>query len=166
MTHKTKIVGISAIIYLLGALCAVAFMTIQVNRAGAELEDRVQVIANQLVLEQVFNDLADLVETTEDTRTELDSYLLSEADTIEFLAEIERVGVEQGVSLDTSALTVVGEGDDAELSIRFEITGSEPLVLRMIRILETLPYQSQLNTLRLTVAEETTADVTLNLALY
>ena len=167
MIHKTKIVFILSLIYLAGAGAAFSFMTLEVDRVGSILEGRVLVIANRYAQEKKFVELNELVLATESERDFLTDYILSESDTISFLAEIERIGSEQGVALSTNSLKAT-ENLNApnELEVIFSIVGSKDLVFRMLTILESLPYENEVSYLTLAVGEETKMDITLRLTLF
>lgn len=167
MTHKTKIIFVIALLFLLGAGTAFVLVSLEVERVGTTLESRVKVIADQLAKEQKFTELTELVVSTEAERGELNKYILSEADTISFLAEVERIGAEHGVELNTNSLNATEkEGEPNTLTVSFTIVGEEPLVFRMLTILESLPYESQVQQISYKLDEEARMDINLSLTLF
>lgn len=166
MTKKTQIIALVALVLLLVSGIGLWFVSSEVTRIGRELTAAVQRIADQRAQEQQLSELITLIDATKVDRNELGQYLLSEADTITFLADIERIGVQQGVVLTTNSLAVTDKQGASILNVAFTMVGQEELVLRMLDILENLPYESSLITLNLNYAELTELDVSLTLTLY
>ena len=167
MTHKAKIILIFAVVYMLVSVAAFSLVTFEVDRVGGKLEERVTVVANRYAEEKKFSELNQLIEDTANDRDELGLYILSEKDTISFLAEVEKIGVEQGVVLETNSLNKIENKDKVdELEVSFSVAGDESLVMRMLDILESLPYESRLTSMVLNRGEVTDMDVKINLYLY
>lgn len=168
MTHKTKIIFILSIIYLAGALAAFVIVNITVDQMGEKLKSNVKVIADRFAQEKKYDELNELIVSTTQERENLTKYVLSEDDAVTFLADIERVGAEQGVEFETNSLQVVEHPNAKDyLEVKFSMTGSEVLVMRMLNILESLPYDSELAYLNLIrTDEETKLSVTLNVTLF
>lgn len=150
MTAKTRNILIFSIVYLIISIAAFVLVMSQVNTVGSELESRVQVVANSYAKEIKYNELNELVENTATEREALKQYMLSEEDTILFLAEVEAVGKEQGTELVTDSLSVTQNSDGKDqLTMKLSIDGPEELVMKMLSILETLPYHSEVKDLSL-----------------
>lgn len=81
---------------------------------------------------------------TEDARTALHTYMLADDGVVNFLSSVERMGRTLGLSVVTKAATVE-KGDAASsfetLAVTLEIEGSYTRVMRMIQVIEKLPYQ-------------------------
>lgn len=166
MTKKTQVIACIALALLIISGTAFLYVSHEVTRIGAELTRQVQLMANQYAQEQMLAELTQLVEDTATDRGQLEQYLLSETDTITFLADIERIGVQQGVELKTNSLAVSEEDGTSILTAAFSITGPQSLVLRMLTILENLPYESKLTKLDLTHGPLSELNVTLTLTLF
>lgn len=164
--HKTKFTFSVALVYLLVASLTLWLISSQVTKAGETLESRVAVIANKLAQEQKYSELVELVEKSIPTREALDEFVLTEDKTIDFLAEIESIGKRQGVTFETSALEVVEQpGLFNILVIRFVVTGNEARVFKMLEILETLPYHSELRDLSLDNSSDGDSQSVMNVTL-
>lgn len=165
MSHKAKIVFILSLIYLISTSVTLGWLAVEVRRVGAELNEYVTVIANKAAQKQAFSKLEELVDETEAERSQLRKYILSEEETISFLAEIEQIGIEQGVQLTTNSLQVLedAKGNDS-LSVNFGIQGREELVFKVMQILETVPYHSELRSVSFTRDIESDT-VTMNVVL-
>lgn len=166
MTKKTQVIACIAFVLLIVSGVTLWYVSYEVDRIGNELSRQVEIIANQHAQERKLAELMQLIEETAADRAQLDEYLLSEADTITFLADIERIGVQQGVEIKTNSLDVQEETDTTVLMARFSITGPQELVYKMLTIMESLPYESTLTQLNLSSGEVTKLDIALALTLY
>ena len=170
ITHKTKVIFVLTLAYFIVASVGLGWVGYEVNQVGNELENYVTVIANKSAQEQKYAELSDLVEKTEIERKTLEKYVLTEEKTITFLSEIEKIGVEQGVTLITNSLKVVENPDTYnQLTVNFSVEGDEKLVFRMMQILESVPYHSEISTLVLTLDTEeglTTMNIELSVSLF
>lgn len=148
INQKTKIILGFTFIFLLLSVVGLWWMSTQVSSVGKTLKSEVKVVADRLAQEQKYAELVDLVNETETVRNELETYILTEEETIDFLAQIEQIGIDQGVDLETLSLNVVEKsGMFDELVVNFSVSGNELLVLKMIDVLESLPYHSQIESL-------------------
>jgi len=143
VTKHTQIVGLSAIILFVFSLALLVGMFYVISVAENDLILKQTEIANVRVHEQELNSLVRLVDESNLEREKLSSYLLQEEDVIDFLSLIESLAKDQGVSLDISGLNVTELNADFEqLSLAVDVKGSRDSVLRILTILETLPYQT------------------------
>ncbi len=95
-----------------------------------------------------------LIEETETERAEIAKLILTEEGVVDFLALIETLGAEQGVTLKTESLTAPeSAGLYDELSISLSVKGTERSVGHMLRLFETLPYRSTVEQVILTKDE-------------
>lgn len=147
---NTKIFLIISVAYLAIALSALGWVLFKVDDLGRSMEAQVSVIADSLAQDKALTELEDLVGSSDSMRTSLEHYVLTEDDTIDFLTNIENIGTQQGVKLETSSLRVVeSEGVFDTLVIKFFILGNEDRLFNMIKIFETLPYHSSLKDVQL-----------------
>lgn len=164
---RTKIVFIIVSLYLLLSGSALTWFVLRVNETGRAMSEQVKVIADTMAQEQVFRELNDLVSSTEDSRLALEKFVLTEDETIGFLTEIETIGREQKVDLETTSLQVE-ESEDSDfdtLLVSFSAEGSVVALQKMLSILETLPYHSELRKMKLDyAAKEGTPSLTVTLA--
>jgi len=166
MTRKTHIIFIFSVVLVLVSITTFAVVSIEVDRIGALLKERVQMVSNKYALEQKFIELNELIETTRADREALNTYVMTESKTISFLADIELIGTQQGVEFNTLSLNVaeMDTGPDL-LSVQFSAVGSEVAVAKVLEILETLPYESTLTELSLTREEQSTLTVGVTLSI-
>lgn len=150
ITRKTKLFGGLSLVLFIGAAIGV-FLTWQyVQNKGDELLNQTKEIADFEAREQTYRDLERLVDDTQLDRDELRAHILTEDETIDFLATIEQIAIEQGVELTTDSLQVTEEkGLFDTLSIAYTIEGSKERVETMLLLLETLPYHAFISDLSL-----------------
>lgn len=150
MIHtNTKIIAvISMFVFVVCIIITTVFVRkveIQKSEYTARLVERAEMRERERSLESLTQALAD----TKAERESLTARILPE-DVISFLAFIEDLGREQGVKLVTSSLTV--KPIDAvfeNLVLSIEVRGTYTDVIRVVSLFEYLPYQSSLNTLRI-----------------
>ncbi len=143
ITKKTKVVGVGALLFLVTACIVLFAMWRYVGITGAELVDHSKEIANHQARQQTYNELEQLVNSTKADRDELSTYVLTEDKTIDFLATVEQIAIEQGITMTTNALEVVEqEGLFDTLIISFAVEGDTKRVDAMVHIFETLPYHA------------------------
>lgn len=148
ITHKTKIVAVFGLVYLLVAGVALAFVTYKVIVSGSSLHERITAIAEKDARARAYSNLEKIMEESKSDREELVSHLLTEDEASSFLTELEALGAKAGVELTTDSLSVVKkEGLFNELSIQFAIKGNEESVKNMLLAFETLPYHSSISSL-------------------
>ena len=169
MTIKhTYIVGIIACIYVFSAALCLLWVLHEVSASGLLLKDRIFVIETNSVKQQANKELTSLLESTKAEREGIDTYLLTEDTTSNFLTDLENIAKAQGVVLTTNSLEVVkpikkvvststatstaGAVDVhqnqmfQQLAISFAVEGSESGVKKMLQIIENIPYHSQVTT--------------------
>lgn len=167
MNPKTQIIFILSLVYLISAVAAFAYVDYKVDTLGKVLEDQVSVVANRFAQEKKYSELNELILQTKEERDVLEEFVLSESDTVTFLADIESIGAQQGVFLSTNSLQVIeNKNSNDVLQIKFLIEGSEEQLLHMLDIFEALPYDNEIESISLNKGEKTTLNVTLNITLY
>ncbi len=166
MSQRTKLLVVISLLYMLLAVFALWFMFYQVNLAGGELKQQSDMIASTLAQEKKIGDLNKLLKSTTDTRETLESFVLTESKTIDFLAQVEKIGSDRGVEVKTTTLEVTDEKNEfPTLTVRFAISGEEAAVTSMVGIFESLPYHSELRSLRMDRDVDDPSLVTMNIAL-
>lgn len=143
ITKTTKLYFIIACTLLIACVGISFLIHRYISDSGAELLAQIKEVAEYTDREQKYSELSRLIAATQEDRAELDSYTLKRAETINFLAAIERVAKEKQVVLSTERLEEeVTETYFDTLFILFALEGSDVHVRDMIRIFETLPYHS------------------------
>ena len=151
MVHtRTKIVaGITGAILV---VCLVVFIGFQYMLIGykADLIVQEKKILDAKTQESRLASIEHLVSETASQRSQLTSLILTEESVVDFLALIETLGAEQGVTLETQSLDVVPANDQfEELRMSLVAQGGEKNVLNILHLLETLPYQSSVDKITL-----------------
>ncbi|MFT5849765.1 MAG: hypothetical protein ACI9H6_000581 [Patiriisocius sp.] len=140
---KTKIIGLLTLVLFSTSCAGVVFAWEYIHREGENLGSEITAVSNYLAREATYEDVSRLVADTQVNREELISYILTEEKTINFLADVEQIALDQGIELTTDTLKVEeGTGLFDTLTVAFSVLGPEVYVLQMLQILETLPYYS------------------------
>lgn len=143
ITKKTKIFASFSVITFCIAGVILFLVFTYVYKQGEELILQAKEVADYTAREQSYRELSQLVENTKEERNELTNFILTKDNTINFLAMIEAVALEQDVELTTNALQVhEGDGVFDSLVISFDVEGVKSHVYALLKILETLPYQA------------------------
>ncbi len=146
--QRTKIIFIIALVYLSLSLFVLWWMFSSVEKTGQEMSAQAIILADNMAQEREVGDLSRLVDASFVVRSQLEEFVLAEAETVNFLADIELIGNEQGVKLETSSLEVIDSGGEFPiLLVDFSIIGYEKDALKMIKILENIPYHSELRSI-------------------
>ncbi len=143
-TKRAKKMIFLSVLTMSIAMGGLAASLYYVLKEGAELRVRAQAVADHTAQQQLYANLASLVERTAGEREALQKYVLTEDDTISFLADIESLAAERGITLVTDALTVVTSKPNNTLMVNFSLTGTEVAVYDFVSLLEVLPYMSYL----------------------
>lgn len=156
ITSTTKKVGVTSILVLVLGAGALSWSFYQVELRGAQLEEEVRLAANNEALKRRAFESAQIVEATVNDREELNSFVLTEDESIGFLAEIETAAQEQGISFKTNRLDLVSkEGETfSKLTATFGFAGEKAVVFRLIDLFESLPYESVVTELNYKENEE------------
>ncbi|MEM9336715.1 MAG: hypothetical protein AAGA35_02580 [Patescibacteria group bacterium] len=151
ITRKTKSIGVVAILFFLGSAAAFSFAAYEIYQLGTSLEEEVNLVANNEALRRQATESNQLVEQTEAERNQLANFILTEDETINFLAEIERVAFERGVRLQTTSLNLVERSgtDFDSLEASFSFSGSDRQVREIVSMFETIPYENVITTMEL-----------------
>lgn len=145
MVKRTKVFGALAILFFVCSLAPLAGLTYAIIRAEDRLNEQKMQIAKSQAEEQALSASLRLVEESESERMELSSYILEDDEVVTFLALLETLGAEQSVTLTTASLEVVAtQSEYEELKVEIVIEGSYDSLLHMLKLFETLPYQSRI----------------------
>lgn len=148
---KTKKYFFLAISLLLASVFSVLGMGYMIHKNGLQLKEDMSAIAlkenlkkERLALRTIHND-------TEADRAQLESYVLDGQDgVVALLSLLDSIAAEQGVVLDTKRLDYHEPTEDAlfgEMKIQMSITGPEQSAMRMLQMIENIPYHRTLQTL-------------------
>lgn len=150
ITSKTKQIAIVSGVVLI-TMCVATFVAIRIIIAEtAELSQQVAAIAVDQSQQTAFTRLQKLLQETEGDRNEVRSYYLaSQSDSIDFLNYIEQLGKERGIALETINPTEIEREGKTYLEVEYSITGGLNQVESFIKLLENIPYMSQLQSVRL-----------------
>lgn len=152
MIHaRTKVVALIALATFLFSCVGygVAFYVVQKHKV--RLHDEEQRAAEADVQKRALIALEETVRTSADDRAQLAKYILPNENVIEFVSLLEKIAKEQGVAFETKGLETYPVDDwFEELEVTASIKGSFDAVIRMLRILETIPTQSSLTSVSLT----------------
>lgn len=143
LRKSTKLIAIGGVILLLvsAATFVLFFRAVGIHKDHftAQTQERAQLEAHK-------NAILTLMRTLDETKKERQSLLsriLKEEDVIDFLALVESLGREQGVTLDTSALTVESVDTRFEsLVVKVTVKGSYESVIHVLKMSENLPYHT------------------------
>ena len=87
------------------------------------------------------------IELTRDLQKELDQYLVGSQGVVDFITLLETVGQEIGLGIEISNVAVSDVTDPApvveKISLRVSTRGSFVAINQLLRVLESLPYASQ-----------------------
>lgn len=151
ISAKTKQVGIIAIVLFAVMVVVVVLGVRTITAESYQLSEQVTAIAVDQSQQTAYARLQKLVQETTDQRSELRSYYLSsQSDSIDFLNFIERLAGERGLELETRSPTQI-ERDNGQtyLSVGYAIAGSLTQIEQFIALLESIPYVSELVSIRL-----------------
>ena len=144
MTKTTHIVAVLSLLFAVVCSATMVWVLYTITTSGALLQEHVTVISNHDAKEKAFSALSDLIKNTENERSLLKTFILTEEQTSTFLTDLEKIAQAQGVVLTTNSLDVTRQSGLFDiLTIKFAIEGQDSNVQRMSTILETLPYHSQ-----------------------
>lgn len=142
-----------------GMAGAFAWIWFMVDKQGDELQTQVQTVVDREVFAKQFDQLIKTVEATERERENLEQFILqNDTDTIALLSELDKIASEHGVELSTRELTVETTKEEFDrLILKYDLVGREESVIKIIKMLETLPYHGEISglTLNRNLIEET-----------
>ncbi len=131
-----------------------------VAKQGDVLQERAQAVADNATQAQTYQALERLLEESVDERNQLQTYILNESATIDFLSDIETIAAQSGVVITTDTLTVTEATNFDTLLVQFTLEGETSDVAAVIQILETLPYKSHVDSLTIATRPDEEPPVT------
>jgi Tfp pilus assembly protein PilO len=151
ISRKTKQVAIVAFVLLATMLVLVVLGVRTIVAKSEDLSVQVAAIEVDQSQQAAFTRLQKLVAETEVERDQVRSYYLaSQSDSIDFLNYIEQLAADRGITLETRSPTEVErENKQTYLSVGYVINGSLTQVENFIQLMETIPYVSQLVSVKL-----------------
>jgi hypothetical protein len=146
ITSRAKKVAIVAVVYCLVSavvLTLTMYVTEQNKNKFADVRNK---NAQAKAMQQLATTIEQTLRLSEADRKELDSFFISERDTIHFITQVEELASRLGVGVETTQLSVIPGKDDvpSRLHIGFEINGDYGHVAQMLFALETLPYHKSI----------------------
>jgi hypothetical protein len=156
MTHRTTtLLSIIGAIVLCLSLLAYGGTLYLMETYKRTLVERMQDEARAKANQEFLTELVRLVDTTQTQREELETRIINDVDVIELLALIETIGREQGIVLATESLTTEPLNEAFEhLRIQLGAKGSYEGIMYVLTMLETLPYQSAIDSVSVTSDSE------------
>lgn len=142
MIHtRTKVIALISLGFCLGSLSLLGAILFVVNGQKKNLYDARLKAAEAEMQADALSALQETVARSAEDRKKLQGYILAEESIIDFLSLIETTAREQGVKLDTKLDNAPIDDVFEELRFDMSIEGSFDGVMRMLRIIETLPGQ-------------------------
>lgn len=130
---------------------AVGFLLWRVNVEGVTLITALKSEQEGVAKADAYRDAQLLLQSTEDDRMILNTYVLrGDEDAVALLSLIETTAEGLSVILTTEQLNEAAStnAEFTDLQLTLSLSGQNDRVLSMITMLETLPYQSRVNTVR------------------
>jgi hypothetical protein len=153
LSLRTKQWFIIALLSMLTALSAAAFLIVEVRGQGAVLSATLAAASEQEARANAQTQVERLItETTEARETLGNNFLTQTADTIEILTMLEALSPTLGVSISKQTIEELEDKNAVgrtEMRLRFTYSGEKYRVLEFTRYLESLPYHSRLTAISL-----------------
>lgn len=142
MIHtRTKIIALIAFGLCLGSFAICGAMFFVINGQKQNLYDARLKAAEAEMQARALSALEATVTRSKDDRAKLSGYILADDAIIDLLSLIETTAREQGVKLKPKLETAPIDDVFEELRISISIDGSFDGIMRILRIIETLPGQ-------------------------
>lgn len=142
--HTKVVVSVSAAL-LCASLSALVIFFYKLEVQKAAYQSMRAEEAEQTARHAALTSLVSTFEKTKDARETLSSHFLTEGEVIELLSLIENLGRENGVLLSTDELVVEPVNARFEhLVATISVEGEYVSVLRILELLEHLPYEAQI----------------------
>lgn len=147
-TTKNTLLLSSFILLLSAGSCL--FFVYKINDQGTKLDEYIKALDERQAQESSFIRISKLVLETEKERAAIASAFFSdEGDSITFLGEIESFAATIGLKLKTENLNkITGSDKKTEyITMTFVYSGDKEQVLNFNKLLENIPYHSQVESL-------------------
>ena len=144
---------IIAFVFFLAAISSFVFSLKLLSDMGKEYADSLQLIANIDEQTRELSRIDSIIASSAEDRSRLEGYFLDVVQVAQFLETIEQYAIRNNLSLDSASISEISPSnestDPARVRIPYEVTGDRTAVLQFITLLETLPYHSELQRLRI-----------------
>lgn len=142
ITSRAKKIAILSTGYCLSAIIILAGTIYFTERNKSKFADVRESNAKAQATKQLATTIEQTLLLSELDREELNSFFISERDTIHFITRVEELAKKLGVSVETTQLAVIPGKDNepSRLHIGFEVEGEYNNVVQMLSAVETLPY--------------------------
>jgi len=149
ITSHAKKVGLFAGLYCLVGLVVLVgtiYMTEQNKKKFAAVRTQ---NAEAEAAKQLATTIEQTLSVSERDRKIIDTFFISERETINFITRVEVLAEQFGVTLETTQLSVTPpkDAESSTLKIGFITKGTYSAVARMLAALETLPYHLTIPTI-------------------
>ena len=145
-SNTIKLFSFSFILLLFTGGCAL-YLGLVLETEGEKLVGRLQAVRDHELLARRHAEFKRQLEDTKESREILNSYVLQgESGTIDLLSTFDEISSDLGIEVDTRELAVDEVSDDFhDLLITLTIEGREASVIQFLKLLESLPYRSQVS---------------------
>lgn len=150
MTKRTKTIFGIAVLYSVVLVLALASILYVIHIQGTKLGEAKDAIAAHSAKELAYTNVMRVLANSDQDRTKLGSFFISDKDTIAFISELESSAKSFGVVMQTTELSVVpattvgGVTNPPVLSVGVQFSGDEQSVKKYIVLLENVPYHKQI----------------------
>lgn len=140
-----------ATIFLLIAIAGFSYMFIETSSQNEALKQQIETLKKEQAQEDSYMRLQRTAEESVGEREQLkEHFLLEQSDSIDFLNLVESLAPQAGVNLTTDTLKHESTDEEDWITADFTFTGTYADIYDFIRILENLPYLTELRTIELT----------------
>jgi len=146
---KTNQYALFSLLFFVASVGVSGFTYHLIDKEGSKLETQMRIVGENKLLQEQYNSLLIAVDESKFEYEELNSYMLTEDKTINFLSEIETLASDMGLQFSTDSLEVVPLPNPQFKSINLALkaTGKRDDMVGFLTILETLPYYSRIDDL-------------------
>lgn len=140
-----------ATVFLLIAIAGFSYMFITTSSQNEALKHQIETLKKEQAQEDSYRRLQRTAEESVEEREQLRKhFLLEQSDSIDFLNLVESLAPQAGVNLTTDTLKHESTDEEDWITAAFTFTGTYSDVYNFIKILENLPYLTELRTVELT----------------
>ncbi len=170
LTKPARVVFLLSFVAFILTVVGLVWVAYLIQQKGVQYETELALVASADQQAQLAQSLQQQLQATEAERQQLETYFLDVVQVAQFLEQIETYARANNLRLRSTSLNEVTESVSAttqlmRVRIPYEVSGSRFAVMRFINLLETLPYHSDIQRLRLRSAtndaEQVTAEIEL-----
>lgn len=165
-TKKHLIISLGLLLIALGSLL---FTMYQISKKADVLARQIEVLGKEQAHESSFYRLQKIFGETKNDRDQVSGYFLKQgSDSIDFLNSVEAMAPKEGVMLKTESLEerVDNKTGKKWIEVQFFFSGTQNNVERFIKILEHLPYFSQVTSLSMVAKTEAEWEARLSMKIF